>query len=658
MSDVSDNTVWFENTNLDYELDDTTSTNHTNDVISVPTTTDSDLLSICIKNNLERSSSRKCKHCEKHLEKSCLNPKLNVDKLSQKCIEEERRKIRENATILQINNAVSETSAATDLDDDFSDSDNSSSKSFKKLVSHLNVERNRTEKAKESVFTSFLRQMLLRLQEKDIEKHFDVPVTEKYDIPNYSRVISKPMDFRTMKSKLHNYKDMVSFQADFELMCKNAMSYNKNYTIYHKKAKEMLEFGQKLFVQQQSKTQIESIGDKVVDFKESKLEDSDIEILWTNPQITPKAINLRSELLSPLVKVKVENILHDTTTSSINTKTQQNHSENIFDKSKWEKLKSDVMKMFTNLKKSSSTGTLTSTYIKHMKFGLNQKLKEFNEINLEGQDDKMKRKIEGCIDTIKNYISTLEDKERRLQKEKLPPVKRQNEETHSSTNTKFRRIEEEENSENGYNISENFSDICSNISENESISNFFNNQDSSNKTGENSHRIESRDNNEDNSNNDNAKAEVENSENDYNMSENFSDICSNISENEFINFPNNQDSTNKNGENSNGIGISSSNIEDDNTKTDTPETKVGKRRIKIVPMANVVKEEPVMDVKPKRTLINYFVCPICDETEGAVFRSEEISKVRKHIVIEHKYSEEKQVKNGVSIPNVPMHCIL
>ena len=152
--------------------------------------------------------------------------------------------------------------------------------------------------------------------------------------------------------------------------------------------------------------------------------------------------------------------------------------------------------------------------------------------------------------------------------------------------------------------------------------------------------------------------EEENTENDYNITENFSDICSNISENEFINFPNNQDSTNKNGENSNGIGISSSNIEDDNTKTDTPETKVGKRRIKIVPMANVVKEEPVMDVKPKRTLINYFVCPICDETEGAVFRSEEISKVRKHIVIEHKYSEEKQVKNGVSIPNVPMHCIL
>ena len=143
--------------------------------------------------------------------------------------------------------------------------------------------------------------------------------------------------------------------------------------------------------------------------------------------------------------------------------------------------------------------------------------------------------------------------------------------------------------------------------------------------------------------------EEENSENDSNASENDSNSSendSNISENETIHF-NNQENTYKTGEKSEKKGIA-------------PENKVGKRRIKIVPMmANVVKEEiSAADVKPMRTLINYFVCPICDEKDGPVFRSEEISKVRKHIVTEHKYSEEKQVQTGLSIPNVPMYAII
>ena len=117
-----------------------------------------------------------------------------------------------------------------------------------------------------------------------------------------------------------------------------------------------------------------------------------------------------------------------------------------FDKQKWEKLKSEVMKMFTDLKKKSSDGHLTSTYIKHMKFGLNQMLKEFNEFNLEGQDEKIKRKREGCLDTIKNYISNLEAKEQSMRKEKMPLVKRQNEEIMPMpSQPKRRHIVEEEN---------------------------------------------------------------------------------------------------------------------------------------------------------------------------------------------------------------------
>ena len=568
-----------ENTNVDYEFDDTTSTNCANGLLSVVPT---DLLSIFIKKNLEGSFS-KCKHCEKHLSKSCLNPKLNVDKLSSKCIEKERRKIRENVPNFRVNNsAVSETSATataySSIEMKIRQSLTTDPNDFS--VDHQKAnnfnERNRAEKAKKSDFTSFLGKMLLRLQKKDVDKHFDLPVAEKFNALlafDYSKVISQPMDFRTMKSKLHKYKDMLSFRTDFELICKNAMSYNKSDTIYYKKAKEMLEFGQKLFVQQSS--QIES-GDL-----EESLEDSDIEILWTNPQ-TPKPINLRSELVSPLVKVKIENIQHDASEKT------QNYSE-IFDKSKWEKLRSDTMNLFANLKESNKAGPLTSTYVKHMKFGLNQKLKEFNQLNLEGQEDKIIQKKEGCVRTINHYISSLESKEKSLQKEQPPLVKRQNEETDTPNQPKRRRIGE--NSENDSNTSEN----DSNISENDS----------------------------------------------------------NISENGTNDF-NNQD-TNKTGEDSDGIEPGIEESKNDITNT-TPENKVGKRRIKFVPITNV-KEEPV-DVKPKRTLINYFVCPICDEKDGAIFRSEEISKVRKHIVMEHKYSEEKQVQTGLSIPNVPMYAII
>ena len=81
-----------------------------------------------------------------------------------------------------------------------------------------------------------------------------------------------------------------------------------------------------------------------------------------------------------------------------------------------------------------------------MKFGLNQMLKEFNEFNLEGQDEKLKRKKEGCLDTIKNYISSLEAKEQSMRKEKMPLVKRQNEEImHMPSQPKRRHIVEEEN---------------------------------------------------------------------------------------------------------------------------------------------------------------------------------------------------------------------
>ena len=98
----------------------------------------------------------------------------------------------------------------------------------------------------QKALTKLLETMLHHLQKKDIHNFFANPVNDSI-APGYSSIISHPMDFFTMKSKLPNYTDLASFRADFELICNNAMTYNTVDTIYHKMAQKMLHYGQKLF---------------------------------------------------------------------------------------------------------------------------------------------------------------------------------------------------------------------------------------------------------------------------------------------------------------------------------------------------------------------------------------------------------------------------
>merc|ERR1712223_2364719 len=98
----------------------------------------------------------------------------------------------------------------------------------------------------QKALTRLLEQMLHHLQKKDINNFFANPVNDSI-APGYSSIISQPMDFFTMKSKLPSYTDLATFRADFELICNNAMTYNTVDTIYHKMAQKMLHYGQKLF---------------------------------------------------------------------------------------------------------------------------------------------------------------------------------------------------------------------------------------------------------------------------------------------------------------------------------------------------------------------------------------------------------------------------
>lgn len=94
--------------------------------------------------------------------------------------------------------------------------------------------------------TRLLEQMLHHLQKKDLHGFFANPVNDQI-APGYSSIISQPMDFSTMKAKLPDYDNLASFRSDFELVCRNAMTYNTVDTIYYKSADKLLRYGQKLF---------------------------------------------------------------------------------------------------------------------------------------------------------------------------------------------------------------------------------------------------------------------------------------------------------------------------------------------------------------------------------------------------------------------------
>ena len=55
------------------------------------------------------------------------------------------------------------------------------------------------------------------------------------------------MDFSSMRMKLADYDSLAVFRTDFELICRNAMTYNTVDTIYYKSADKLLRYGQKFF---------------------------------------------------------------------------------------------------------------------------------------------------------------------------------------------------------------------------------------------------------------------------------------------------------------------------------------------------------------------------------------------------------------------------
>lgn len=102
-------------------------------------------------------------------------------------------------------------------------------------------------KQSKSPLAKLLNHLLKLLEKKDPHHFFAWPVTDEI-APGYSSIISRPMDFHTIRQKVEDsqYNSVQEFCDDFRLMCENAVKYNHVDTVYHKAAKKLLQVGAKM----------------------------------------------------------------------------------------------------------------------------------------------------------------------------------------------------------------------------------------------------------------------------------------------------------------------------------------------------------------------------------------------------------------------------
>nr|XP_020449120.1 bromodomain-containing protein 1-like isoform X1 [Monopterus albus] len=93
-------------------------------------------------------------------------------------------------------------------------------------------------------FNILLRAVLSQLQEKDQYNIFAQPVSIK-EVPDYLDHIKNPMDFSTMRKRIdaHSYRSLEEFEADFNLIISNCMTYNAKETFFYKAGQRMQDHG-------------------------------------------------------------------------------------------------------------------------------------------------------------------------------------------------------------------------------------------------------------------------------------------------------------------------------------------------------------------------------------------------------------------------------
>ncbi|OMO88485.1 hypothetical protein CCACVL1_08351 [Corchorus capsularis] len=86
------------------------------------------------------------------------------------------------------------------------------------------------------------------LQRRDTHEIFAEPVDPE-EVEDYYEIIKEPMDFGTMRAKLHEgmYTSLQQFEYDVYLISRNAMHFNSSATIYFREARAIHELARKVF---------------------------------------------------------------------------------------------------------------------------------------------------------------------------------------------------------------------------------------------------------------------------------------------------------------------------------------------------------------------------------------------------------------------------
>ncbi|KAL3531580.1 hypothetical protein ACH5RR_005101 [Cinchona calisaya] len=86
------------------------------------------------------------------------------------------------------------------------------------------------------------------LQRRDAYEIFAEPV-DPNEVEDYYQIIKEPMDFGTMRAKLHEgmYQNLEQFKHDVFLITRNAMHFNSSATIYFRQARAIHELAKRVF---------------------------------------------------------------------------------------------------------------------------------------------------------------------------------------------------------------------------------------------------------------------------------------------------------------------------------------------------------------------------------------------------------------------------
>ncbi|KAK2656847.1 hypothetical protein Ddye_009899 [Dipteronia dyeriana] len=86
------------------------------------------------------------------------------------------------------------------------------------------------------------------LQRRDTNEIFAEPVDPK-EVEDYYEIVKEPMDFGTMRAKLHEgmYTSLEQFEHDVYLISGNAMHFNSSATIFFRQARAIHELAKKVF---------------------------------------------------------------------------------------------------------------------------------------------------------------------------------------------------------------------------------------------------------------------------------------------------------------------------------------------------------------------------------------------------------------------------